>query len=150
MAGFGQLDEDRVLYMQEDFWPRERIDLDADSLRITPDCIHFVTYKPFKVRGMNIRGHARTSDYLVCHQSSIWKKDVLLQCHGRGESPWINEVRGTKRVRNKDFSIFFYEHDWYAGNLPSGQTDGAGLEDARSRGPACSRGQDLKTQSQLS
>lgn len=69
-----------------------------------------------------------TSKYLVSHQPSIWRKDFLLSCLKPGESPWVNEYEGTKRLQNKPEirqKIAIYPYDWYEHKCIKGQVVGS-------------------------
>ena len=117
-----QIPTNYVLYMQEDHWPtspppnlREMMRIVTSNnllrLQLSPinhfyslherDGIHF--FKP-------------KSKYLVSHQPSIWKKSFLLSCLEPGETPWVNEYEGTKRLNNDPEiidKIAIYPCNWY-------------------------------------
>lgn len=65
----------------------------------------------------------KSSKYLVSHQPSIWRKDFLLSCLEPGESPWVNEYEGTKRLQKRDITgkIAIYPCDWYKHMCVKGQ-----------------------------
>src|SRR5690606_38546675 len=101
-----QIPSEYLLYMQEDHWPRRQppdlsrmmeIVQEYDLLRLqVAPMTHFYSVK----REGEILMFASHSKYLVSHQPSIWKKDFLLSCLEPGESPWVNEYEGTKRLNN--------------------------------------------------
>jgi len=54
------------------------------------------------------------SDYLVNHQLGIWNREYMMSVLEPGESPWTNEIEGTKRVRlNFQGGLFLYDYDWF-------------------------------------
>jgi hypothetical protein len=48
----------------------------------------------------------KTSNYLVSHHPSFWKKDFFIKCMCKGENPWVNEMNGTERIRKYNPKIF--------------------------------------------
>jgi hypothetical protein len=122
-----QIPSDYVLYMQEDHYPTKKPpDLsklaviieknDLFRLQISP-IVHF-----YKVYGTeNPLFFDEKSKYLVSHQPSIWKKSFLLDCLKKGETPWVNEYKGTLRLQQtgqmRDYirgKIAIYPYEWYA------------------------------------
>ena len=72
------------------------------------------------------------SPYLISHQPSIINKDFLIKTLEPNESPWENEIKGTKRLKNKkyllkclglyDNNIYLYEYDnWYKAVVRQGK-----------------------------
>ena len=131
------LAEDYVFYLQEDFWPTRPVQLDryyqiartlaADALRITADSPYYTTYRPFDVGGISVRRFSRSSRYLVTHAASLWKRDFLLSCLEKGESPWENELRGTQRLRQRNANLFLCVDDWYEPTCRQGQLTPIGV-----------------------
>lgn len=125
-----QIPTDYILYMQEDHWPRrEPPDLDQMMalvkehdlwrLQLSP-MTHFYSVR----REGELLFFSPDSKYLVSHQPSIWKKDFLLSCLEPGESPWVNEYEGTKRLNNRpaiENRIAIYPRDWYHHKCVKGQ-----------------------------
>lgn len=118
-----QIPTDYILYTQEDHWPhRQPPDLarmmkivqEYDLLRLQLAPINH--YYTLRQQG-NIHFFLPESKYLVSHQPSIWKKDFLLSCLEPGESPWVNEYEGTKRLNNHpdiENRIAIFPYDWYS------------------------------------
>ena len=114
---------DYVLYMQEDHWltrsPPDLSELmqivtqnDLFRLQLSPNSDYYTT----RQRG-NLHYFKSKSKYLVSHQPSIWKKSFLLSCLQPGETPWVNEYEGTKRLNNSPEiknKIALYPCNWYA------------------------------------
>lgn len=117
-----QIPSEFVLYAQEDHWPtRNPPDL--------AELMQSVTQKDlFRLHISSINDYyslhfagklwyfKQKSKYLVSHQPSIWRKSFLLECLKPGETPWVNEYEGTKRL-NKDPKIIdkiaIYPFNWY-------------------------------------
>lgn len=121
-----QIPTDYVLYFQEDHWltkkppdlaflMSEMVENDLLRLQISP-IVHF-----YKLTGSGkILFFDPQSKYLVSHQPSIWKKKFLLDCLTEGETPWVNEYRGTLRLQHTPETrewitnrIAIYPYDWY-------------------------------------
>lgn len=112
---------DYLLYAQEDHWltksPPNLEELHLFMLKngvlrlqISP-INHYYTLE----KGEGIRFFAPNSKYLVSHQPSIWRKDFLLSCLKSGESPWVNEYEGTKRLNKLNLTrkIAIFNYDWF-------------------------------------
>jgi hypothetical protein len=116
-----QLPFDYILYMQEDHWPtrkpplRQCMDL-VDRHNLLRLQISTVNQFYTLTGDENLLYFHGSSKYLVSHQPSIWKKSFFLECLKPGESPWVNEYEGTKRLNNKpeiDRKIAIYPFNWY-------------------------------------
>lgn len=125
-----QIPTEYVLYAQEDHWPTKtppdlaelmQIVTQNDILRLQISSIN--DYYTLQRRG-NLHFFKQKSKYLVSHQPSIWRKSFLLECLHPGETPWVNEYEGTKRL-NKDpkitGKIAIYPLDWYAHKCVKGK-----------------------------
>lgn len=113
---------DYVIYIQEDHYPislpPDFSDLmeimkknDLFRLQISP-VVPF--YKLFSEGDLLF--FDEKSKYLVSHQPSIWKKSFLLDCLKPGETPWVNEYEGTKRLKGDPKirkKIAIYPFEWY-------------------------------------
>lgn len=121
-----QIPTNYVLYMQEDHWPTQSPPDLAEMMKIMEEkgllrlqispIVPF--YKLFSDE--NTLFFDKNSKYLVSHQPSIWKKSFLLDCLKSGETPWVNEYKGTLRLQEtsqmRDFickKIAIYPYDWY-------------------------------------
>jgi hypothetical protein len=116
-----QLPYDYVLYMQEDHWPTKKPPLTEcwqlmDELNLNRLQISLVN-QFYSLTGDKIPLHFHhTSKYLVSHQPSVWRKSFFLDCLRPGETPWVNEYRGTKRLNERPDTkgkIAIYPCDWY-------------------------------------
>jgi hypothetical protein len=118
-----------IIYHHEDYFLTEPVDVGA--LR---GCIH--TMKQHELNMMKICGpwagdnqwqleedyvrtniacnghpvwiYPETHDYLVSHQSAIWKKNFLSSTLQAGESPWQHELDGTPRLRDRNIAVHAY------------------------------------------
>jgi len=102
---------------------------EMDSLRIImkPSA---ATAEPTEIilRNRPVRKLAGNSKYLVSYVPNIFKKDVLLDFLKVNESPWNSEVKGTKRIKGKGYSIYDYSlPDWYINSVVLGRLTAAGL-----------------------
>jgi len=126
--------EDLIFYMQEDMFPRTLLfdwhfelfkmvllGMDFAALQVSPDSKHYIFNDIFPNHPMQLREFAQESNYLLSHQPRLWHKDILLKCLIPGESPWINEIEGTKRIREERLSIGFIEWNWYEHMVKKGK-----------------------------
>lgn len=114
-----------VMYMQEDFWAIKKLPylkgylqlfqkIDADCLRVHGSLLNRKFYHTEDVGlGKNVLKFQNTSPYLMSHQFGIWKNRSLKACLEPNESPWVNEKRATKRLRNMNLSIYGINNEWY-------------------------------------
>lgn len=116
-----QIDTPYILYIQEDHWLTQSPpdlgqlmyqmrQLDLYRLQLSP-ITRFYT-----LEGTDPLYFSLGSKYLVSHQPSIWKKSFLLECLEPGETPWVNEYEGTKRLERRndvEKKIAIYPCDWY-------------------------------------
>jgi hypothetical protein len=111
-----------VFYAQEDHWPVKSVpnlgkmmDLvvknDLLRLQVAP-----IT-KYYKVKkGNSISYFEPDSKYLVSHQPSIWDRKFFLKQITYGETPWINEYEGSKRLKFDPEilqKIAIYDANWF-------------------------------------
>jgi hypothetical protein len=111
-----------VLYAQEDHYPTGLPPIFSDLMRIMKKNDLFRLqispvvpfYKLFS--DGDLLFFDEKSKYLVSHQPSIWKKSFLLECLKPGETPWVNEYEGTKRLKGDPKirkKIAIYPYEWY-------------------------------------
>lgn len=127
-----KLPYDYLLYMQEDHYPIKAPPL-TDAWQMMDDFgLSRLQISPLN-QFYSLSGYHEpyffhpTSKYLVSHQPSIWRKDFLLSCLKPGESPWVNEYEGTKRLQNRPEirqKIAIYPYDWYEHKCIKGQVVG--------------------------
>jgi len=123
-----KIPEKYVLYFQEDMWltkdVNNRFFKELFVLTITNQWkqvkLHSSeVYKTLStdifIEGFNIaRVNIETSGYLMSHQVTLWDKNFLLQQLPKGEHPWRNERKGTKRLKALNPQIF--HADYFAEN----------------------------------
>ena len=117
-----QIPYDYVFYMQEDMYPMKNPNLGILCSFMTSMNLLRLQVSPV-VQFYSLYGSMspllfhHSSKYLVSHQPSFWKKDFLMSCLEKNESPWIHEYEGTKRLANRrseiDGRIGIYAYDWF-------------------------------------
>ncbi len=135
-----QIPEKNIVYLQEDVWLQGAIDIEKyffvflnlslDRLQLSPTDSTYTLFSKFKIGDLVLRKFARRSNYLISHQPSIWEKSFLINCLDNSESPWENEIAGTKRLRInfRSFSIYLSVIDWYTAVSRQGKLTSEGLE----------------------
>jgi hypothetical protein len=128
-----QIPEKNILYLQEDVWLQGPIDIEKyynvfsslslDRLQLSPTDSTYTLFSKFKIGDVVLQKFARRSNYLISHQPSLWKKSFLNDCLDKSESPWENEIDGTKRLRinSQNFSIYISIANWYTAVSRRGQ-----------------------------
>lgn len=134
-----QIPEKNVFYLQEDVWLQDSIDIEKyffvflnlslDRLQLSPTDSTYTLFSKFKIENVVLRKFAKRSNYLISHQPSIWKKSFLIGCLDKSESPWENEIEGTKRLRtnSRSFSIYLSVVNWYTAISRQGKLTPEGL-----------------------
>ncbi len=114
-----QIDEEYVIYFQEDMWLNKPVDKDFFKELIEMTLTHrwplvkLNSSEVFKtnatdlyIKGFNVSLlNNQESGFLMSHQVSLWNKKFLKQQLKPGEHPWRNERKGTKRLRKLDPEI---------------------------------------------
>lgn len=114
------ISSDYVLYMQEDMWLSSQVDG-----KFINGLAQFVRdFKPNLVKLNSAENYTTTptenfisalriaelvndkSQFLMSHQPALWNRKFLIEQLGKGEHPWRNERRGTKRLRKLNPLIF--------------------------------------------
>ncbi len=128
------VDTDYVFYMQEDQWPKYKIDkelfsdlanfcyaYDVGALKmhriIRLDNIIPKRETNIFIRDKKLIQWGPENDWLVSHQPTLWNRKLLLDLQIKGEGFRDNEYAGTDRLREKykdNFpKIYSYNHDWF-------------------------------------
>lgn len=125
-----------VFYMQEDFWPSAR--LEKTFIRSILDVMErhqimrFGLYQKTKqintirsstlINNKAVEIFTRDSNYLISHHPGIWDREFFLRCLLPNESPWKNELSGTKRIQSMDIMprICMIHLDWYNHTVKKG------------------------------
>lgn len=123
-----QITEPYVLYFQEDMWLNEPVssaffnrlfELAAiqqwQQVKLGSAAIYQTHPTDIYIEGFNVSLlDNQTSGYLMSHQVTLWDKEFLIQQLRKGEHPWRNERKGTKRLRKLNPAIFHI--DYFAEN----------------------------------
>jgi hypothetical protein len=123
-----QIDEEYILYLQEDMWLNKPVDKEFFStlvnltmqqkwmqVKLNSSEVFKTEKTNFWIKGFNVaRLNNSQSQYLMSHQITLWNKDFLKAQLKPGEHPWRNERRGTKRLRKLNPEI--YHIDYFAEN----------------------------------
>ncbi|QJD98400.1 hypothetical protein HH214_12890 [Mucilaginibacter robiniae] len=123
-----QIQEPYVLYFQEDMWLNKPVSsrffnqLFALTLqnhwqqvKLTSADVYKTNATPQYIEGYNIsKLDNATSGYLMSHQVTLWEKEFLIQQLHKGEHPWRNERKGTKRLKKLNPDI--YHVDYFSEN----------------------------------
>lgn len=127
-----QIEEEYVLYFQEDMWLDKPVDpefINALICKATSNKWMQVKLNSSEVfttepTGLSINGFEvaridnQTSGYLMSHQVTLWNKQFLMEQLKPGEHPWRNERKGTKRLRKLNREIFHLDYFSENGQLP--------------------------------
>ena len=117
-----------VLYFQEDMWLNKPVNAaffnqlfqQAAANNWQQVKLHSSDVYRTIPTGQFIEGFALTkldneaSDFLMSHQVTLWDKNFLIAQLHKGEHPWRNERRGTKRLKKLNPDI--YQLDYFAEN----------------------------------
>lgn len=120
--------EKYVLYFQEDMWLQKPVNssfineliilaqqFEWKQVKLGSANIYQTHPTPYYIDGFNVTVlNNETSDYLMSHQVTLWDREFLIQQLHKGEHPWRNERRGTKRLKKLDPEI--YHIDYFAEN----------------------------------
>ena len=128
------VDTDYIFYMQEDQWPKFKVDkelfsdlasfcysYDVGALKmhrvIRLDNVVPKNETDIYIRDKRLIQWGPENDWLVSHQPTLWKRELLLDLQIKGEGFRDNEYAGTDRLREKykdNFpKIYSYNHDWF-------------------------------------
>ncbi|MVN90701.1 hypothetical protein [Mucilaginibacter aquatilis] len=120
--------EEYVIYMQEDMWLNKAVSAQfMNQLFVLANKNH---WKQVKLTSSNVyKTHATdvfiegfqiarldnsASGYLMSHQVTLWEGKFLAEQMRKGEHPWRNERKGTKRLKKLNPEI--YQVDYFAEN----------------------------------
>lgn len=127
-----QIDEEYVIYFQEDMWLNKTVDKDffIELFKFTFEnkwqLVKLNSSDVFKTKRSNmfIKGFNvslldnKESGFLMSHQVSLWNKAFLKGQLPPNEHPWRNERKGTKRLRKQNPEIFHIDYFAENGNAP--------------------------------
>ncbi|WP_316815888.1 hypothetical protein [Pedobacter nyackensis] len=123
-----QIEEDYVIYFQEDMWLNKPVDKDVfielfektlankwQLVKLNSSDVFKTTATGNFIKGFNIsKLDNKESRFLMSHQVSLWNKAFFKEQLKPNEHPWRNERKGTKRLRKLDPEIFHL--DYFAEN----------------------------------
>lgn len=123
-----RITERYVIYMQEDMWLNAPVS--SSFFNQLFDLVRRNGWKQVKLGSSSVY-HTRPTDqyidgfnialldnqasgYLMSHQITVWDREFLIRQLYKGEHPWRNERRGTKRLKKLNPQI--YHADYFAEN----------------------------------
>jgi hypothetical protein len=123
-----QITEQYVIYFQEDMWLNKPVSAtffnelltqvklyEWQQLKLGSSDVYVTRPTTYMIEGFNVAIlDNEASGYLMSHQVTVWNKDFLIKQLHKGEHPWRNERRGTKRLKKLDPEIFHL--DFFAEN----------------------------------
>jgi hypothetical protein len=126
-----QIDSKWVIYMQEDMWllskiPNETISklllfgdiTNSNSIKIHTKLGYYHNYKlentDYIIDNVKLQKYSDGDNFLHSHNATIWNKEYLINHLIEGEDPWINEVKGSKRMSCKPHNHYHYNIHWYS------------------------------------
>lgn len=126
LNGLAQIPEEHIFYMQEDFWPKQHMDLspffplfqeyNMDALRITEKSY---LYNLNHVKDKLYR-FTQNAPYLMTHQFSLWNKKYFMKYIGADDSPWMNEIRQSGFIGQTLHAIYLIDEFWYNATVRGG------------------------------
>ncbi len=119
-----KIPEDYILYFQEDMWLNKDVnefffeklfDLAITNkwkqVKLNSSKVYKTSPTSIFVEGFNIAiVDNEKSEYLMSHQITLWDKQYLLKQLSKGEHPWRNERKGTKRLKKINPIIFHADY----------------------------------------
>lgn len=122
------IEEDYVLYFQEDMWLSKPINSaffkglfhfadenNAQQIKLHSSEVYTTKQTDNFIEGFNVSELDNTSSqFLMSHQITLWRKDFLLAQLYKKEHPWRNERKGTKRL--KKLNPLIHHIDYFAEN----------------------------------
>ena len=123
-----EITENYVLYFQEDMWLNKTVNphffnqlfdvakqYNWQQVKLHSSEVYQTIATDEFIEGFNIaKLNNEASDFLMSHQVTLWNKEYLLQQLHKGEHPWRNERKGTKRLKKLNPEI--YHADYFAEN----------------------------------
>ena len=123
-----KIPQDYILYFQEDMWLDKGVNpiffdrlfelsitKDWKQVKLHSSEVYKTKATSFFAEGFNIsKLDNAASEFLMSHQVTLWNKNFLSAQLLKGEHPWRNERRGTKRLKKLNPKIF--HADYFAEN----------------------------------
>jgi len=129
--------EKYVIYFQEDMWLNAKTDArffnrlfelaeknNWQQVKLHSAEIYKTTPTDIFIDGFNVGlvDNAQ-SDFLMSHQVTLWNREFLIRQLHKGEHPWRNERKGTKRLKKLSPEIFHIDYFNENGNEPVNQNE---------------------------
>ncbi len=119
-----EIPEEYILYLQEDMWLdkdvgniffKELFDLTIANkwkqVKLNSSQVYKTVPTSIFIEGFNIAAiDNKKSEFLMSHQITLWDKQYLLKQLLKGEHPWRNERKGTKRLKKLNPEIFHADY----------------------------------------
>lgn len=141
-----KIDSEYILYLQEDMWLRRPLEKNliedilnfmdqnsADSVKIHSRLFYYDSYilepTDFIIQDVRMLKMSEVeNNCFLSHNATIWRKDYLLKHQVEGETPWINEIEGSKRMFSDSKNHYIYNIHWYCqpGAADKGELSGEG------------------------
>ncbi len=123
-----EIKEQYIIYFQEDMWLTKPVNNSFfnplfdlirrqqwQQVKLTSSDVYKTQPTSHFIEGFNLaKLNNATSGFLMSHQVTIWDKHYLIAQLHKGEHPWRNERRGTKRLKKLNPNI--YQVDYFAEN----------------------------------
>ncbi len=120
--------EQYIIYFQEDMWLTRPVSSSFfnqlfdlinqqqwKQVKLTSSDVYQTKLTNHYIDGFNIaKLDNEASGFLMSHQVTVWDKDYLITQLHKGEHPWRNERKGTKRLKKLNPDI--YQVDYFAEN----------------------------------
>ncbi|MGN6292332.1 MAG: hypothetical protein ACTHMV_06250 [Chitinophagaceae bacterium] len=125
-----KIKEKYVIYFQEDMWLTRKTDAGFFNrlfelteknnwlqVKLHSAGIYKTHPTDIYIDGFNVaRIDNEQSDFLMSHQVTLWNKEFLQQQLHKGEHPWRNERKATKRLKRLSPEIFHIDYFEENGN----------------------------------
>lgn len=123
-----EITEDYILYFQEDMWLNRKVNAgffnqlfqiatsnNWKQVKLHSSNVYTTNPGSQFIEGFNIATVENSnSDFLMSHQVTLWERQYLIEQLHKGEHPWRNERKGTRRLKKLDPQIFHI--DYFAEN----------------------------------
>ncbi|MFW0716317.1 hypothetical protein [Pedobacter sp. N23S346] len=127
-ALLNSMEEEYVLYFQEDMWLSKPVNSaffkqlfdfakqnNCQQIKLHSADVYTTLETHQFIEGFNLATiDNKSSDFLMSHQVTLWKKDFLLAQLYKKEHPWRNERKGTKRL--KKLNPLIHHIDYFSEN----------------------------------
>lgn len=117
IKALNQIDTDIVLYFQEDYFIKDKVDLafiENQAQRMLEDPLikriglttNDYKGKLFKSEFNELWEASNNVEYKICTQASLWRKETLISYLQPQENGWMFEILGTLRSRRRKYERF--------------------------------------------